>query len=187
MKAENRITYNKDFDNEFRYDGKDLGAAYTNEETVFTLWSPLADKVTLRLYSNGNADEKDCIETIDLTPEDKGIWRKAISGDLHGKYYDYEIIRGDESIITADPYAVSCGCNGIRSMVTNLRLTDPEGVDSDKAPKLQNEQIIYELHVKDFSHDADSGIPQEYRGKFKAFTVEKTDAEMLTGVSYLQE
>ena len=187
MKAENRITYNKDFDNEFRYDGKDLGAAYTNEETVFTLWSPLADKVTLRLYSNGNADEKDCIETIDLTPEDKGIWRKAISGDLHGKYYDYEIIRGDESIITADPYAVSCGCNGIRSMVTNLRLTDPEGFDSDKAPKLQNEQIIYELHVKDFSHDADSGIPQEYRGKFKAFTVEKTDAEMLTGVSYLQE
>ena len=187
MKAENRITYNKDFDNEFRYDGKDLGAAYTNEETVFTLWSPLADKVTLRLYSNGNADEKDCIETIDLTPEDKGIWRKAISGDLHGKYYDYEIIRGDESIITADPYAVSCGCNGIRSMVTNLRLTDPEGFDSDKAPKLQNEQIIYELHVKDFSHDADSGIPQEYRGKFKAFTVEKTDAEMLTGVAYLQE
>ena len=187
MKAENRITYNKDFDNEFRYDGKDLGAACTKEETVFTLWSPLADKVTLRLYSNGNAEDKECIETIDLTPEDKGIWRKAISGDLHGKYYDYEIIRGDESIITADPYAVSCGCNGIRSMVTNLRLTDPEGFDSDKAPKLQNEQIIYELHVKDFSHDADSGIPQEYRGKFKAFTVEKTDAEMTTGVAYLQE
>ena len=187
MKAENRITYNKDFDNEFRYDGKDLGAACTKEETVFTLWSPLAEKVTLRLYSSGNAEEKNCIETIDLTPEDKGIWRKAISGDLHGKYYDYEIIRGDESIITADPYAVSCGCNGIRSMVTNLRLTDPEGFDSDKAPKLQNEQIIYELHVKDFSHDADSGIPQEYRGKFKAFTVEKTDAEMTTGVAYLQE
>ena len=187
MKAENRITYNSDFDNDFRYDGKDLGAACTKEETVFTLWSPLADKVTLRLYSNGNAEEKDCIETIDLTPEDKGVWRKAVSGDLHGKYYDYEIIRGDESIITADPYAVSCGCNGIRSMVTNLRLTDPEGFDFDKAPKLQNEQIIYELHVKDFSHDPDSGIPQEYRGKFKAFTVENSGADFKTGISYLQD
>lgn len=187
MKAENRITYSKDFDNEFRYDGKDLGAACSQEKTVFTLWSPLADKVTLRLYLSGNAEEKDCKEIVEMLPEEKGIWRKEISGDLHGMYYDYEIIRGDEKIVTADPYAVSCGCNGIRSMVTNLHLTDPEGFETDKAPALQNEQIIYELHVKDFSHDSDSGIPQEYRGKFKAFTVEKTDAEIKTGVAYLQE
>ncbi len=187
MKAENRITYSKEFDNEFRYDGKDLGAFCSQEGTVFTLWSPLADKVTLRLYVSGNAEEKDCKEMMEMLPEEKGIWRKKISGDLHGLYYDYEIIRGDEKIVTADPYAVSCGCNGLRSMVTNLRRTDPDGFEADKAPALQNEQIIYELHVKDFSHDPDSGIPQEYRGKFKAFTVEKTDTEILTGVAYLQE
>lgn len=187
MKAENRITYNIDFDNEFRYDGKDLGAACSQEATLFTLWSPLADKVTLRLYFSGNAEEKDCKETVEMLPEEKGIWRKKISGDLHGMYYDYEIVRGNEKIVTADPYAVSCGCNGIRSMVTDLRRTDPEGFEADKAPVLQNEQIIYELHVKDFSHDPDSGIPQEYRGKFKAFTVEETDTEIKTGVSYLQE
>ena len=187
MKAENRITYSKDFDNEFRYDGKDLGAVCSEEKTIFTLWSPLADKVTLRLYTSGNADADDCKETVEMQPEEKGIWRKEISGNLHGTYYDYEIVRGDEKIEAADPYAVSCGCNGIRSMVTNLKLTDPEGFADDKAPALQNEQVIYELHVKDFSHDVDSGIPQEYRGKFKAFTVEKTDAEMKTGVAYLQD
>ena len=187
MKAENRIIYSKDFDNKFRYDGKDLGAVCSSEGTVFTLWSPLADKVVLRLYTSGNEDAEDCTETVEMLPEEKGIWRKEISGNLHGMYYDYEIVRGDEKIVTADPYAVSCGCNGIRSMVTNLRLTDPENFAFDKAPELQNEQIIYELHVKDFSYDADSGIPQEYRGKFKAFTVDKTDAEMKTGVAYLQE
>lgn len=187
MKAENRITYSKDFDNEFTYDGKDLGAVCSKEETIFTLWSPLADKVALRLYSSGNAEEKDCKEIVEMLPEEKGIWRKKISGDLHGTYYDYEIVRGDEKIVTADPYAVSCGCNGIRSMVTDLRRTDPDGFMTDKAPELQNEQIIYELHVKDFSHDPDSGIPQEYRGKFKAFTVEKTNAPFETGVSYLKE
>ena len=187
MKAENRITYSKDFDNEFTYDGKDLGAVCSQEETIFTLWSPLADKVALRLYSSGNAEEKDCKEIVEMLPEEKGIWRKKISGDLHGTYYDYEIVRGDEKIVTADPYAVSCGCNGIRSMVTDLRRTDPDGFMTDKAPELQNEQIIYELHVKDFSHDPDSGIPQEYRGKFKAFTVEKTNAPFETGVSYLKE
>lgn len=187
MKAENRITYSKDFDNEFRYDGKDLGAVCSSEGTVFTLWSPLADKVVLRLYTSGNEDADDCTETVEMLPEEKGIWRKEISGNLHGMYYDYEIVRGDEIIVTADPYAVSCGCNGVRSMVTNLRLTDPENFAFDKAPVLQNEQVIYELHVKDFSYDEDSGIPQAYRGKFKAFTVEKTDAEMKTGVAYLQE
>lgn len=187
MKAENRITYSKDFDNEFRYDGKDLGAVCSKEETIFTLWSPLADKVTVRLYANGNTEENNCRETVEMLPEEKGIWRKKISGDLHGTYYDYEIVRGDEKIVTADPYAVSCGCNGIRSMVTDLRRTDPDGFMTDKAPELQNEQIIYELHVKDFSHDPDSGIPQEYRGKFKAFTVEKTNAPFETGVSYLKE
>lgn len=187
VKAENRITYSKDFDNEFTYDGKDLGAVCSQEETIFTLWSPLADKVALRLYSSGNAEEKDCKEIVEMLPEEKGIWRKKIFGDLHGTYYDYEIVRGDEKIVTADPYAVSCGCNGIRSMVTDLRRTDPDGFMTDKAPELQNEQIIYELHVKDFSHDPDSGIPQEYRGKFKAFTVEKTNAPFETGVSYLKE
>lgn len=191
MKAENRITYNKDFDQKFRYDGKDLGAACNQERTIFTLWSPLADKVTLRLYSDGNADEKgeqkEKRETVEMLPEDKGVWRREISGDLHGRYYDYEILRGDDVIVTADPYAVSCGCNGVRSMVTDLRRTDPEGFSEDKAPELENEQIIYELHVKDFSHDADSGIPKEYRGKFKAFTVEEPDAEFKTGVAYLKE
>ena len=187
MKAENRIIYSKEFDQKFQYDGKDLGAVCTEEKTIFTLWSPLADQVTLRLYQSGNAKENDCKEKVEMLSEEKGIWRKEISGSLHGMYYDYEILRGDDVIVTADPYAVSCGCNGIRSMVTNLRLTNPKGFELDKAPELSNEQIIYELHVKDFSYDADSGIPQEYRGKFKAFTVETEDAKMKTGISYLQE
>ena len=119
MKAENRITYSKDFDNKFRYDGKDLGAVCSSEGTVFTLWSPLADKVVLRLYTSGNEDAEDCTETVEMLPEEKGIWRKEISGNLHGMYYDYEIVRGDEKIVTADPYAVSCGCNGIKRNCLN--------------------------------------------------------------------
>ena len=59
MKAENRITYSKDFDNEFSYDGKDLGAACSKEKTVFKLWSPLADNVTLYLYPDGNGDTEE--------------------------------------------------------------------------------------------------------------------------------
>ena len=31
---------------------------------------------------------------------------------------------------------------------------------------------MYELHIKDFSYDEGSGVPEAFRGKYKAFTVE---------------
>lgn len=188
MKAENRINYSKDFDKKFRYDGKDLGAACTEEGTIFKIWSPLADRVTLHIYSDGDINVTGSeIKTIELNPEENGVWEKNISGDLHGKYYSYEILRGDEVIYTADPYAVSCNCNGSRSMVTDLKRTNPAGFEEDKTPVLGKEQIIYELHVKDFSHDPDSGIPEKYRGKYKAFTFTGTNTEYPTCVDYLKK
>lgn len=188
MKAENRIKYSKDFDKKFRYDGKDLGAACTEEGTIFKIWSPLADRVTLHIYSDGDINVTGSeIKTIELNPEENGVWEKNISGDLHGKYYSYEILRGDEVIYTADPYAVSCNCNGSRSMVTDLKRTNPAGFEEDKTPVLGKEQIIYELHVKDFSHDPDSGIPEKYRGKYKAFTFTGTNTEYPTCVDYLKK
>lgn len=187
MNFENRIVYTKEFDEKYRYDGKDLGAVCSKEKTVFKLWSPLANKVTLYLYDNGVATEGEERKAVEMEPEDKGVFAKVISGDLHGKYYDYEVVHGDEVYITADPYAVSCGCNGNRSMVTDLQRTNPEGFEVDKAPEKQTEQIIYELHIKDFSHDADSGVPEEYRGKYKAFTVTGTNGGYATCVDYLKD
>ena len=188
MKVTHRIAYSQEFDQLYGYAGEDLGATYTREETVFRLWSPLADGVTLRLYRAGTAEaEEEPLGTYQMEPLEQGVWRQAVAGDLHGVYYDFEICRGEETVITADPYAKSCGCNGYRSMVVDLRRTDPEGFDRDVAPPLGPEQIIYELHIKDFSYDPDSGIPAAYRGKYKAFTVEQPQAPYPTGVAYLRE
>ena len=166
MKVNHRIAYSQEFDQLYGYAGEDLGATYTREKTVFRLWSPLADSVTLRLYRSGTAEaEAEPWETFLMEPLEQGVWRQEVAGDLHGVYYDFEICRGEETVITADPYARSCGCNGYRSMVVNLRRTDPEGFDRDVAPPLGPEQILYELHIKDFSYDPDSGIPAAYRGK----------------------
>ena len=106
---------------------------------------------------------------------------------LHGMYYDFMVQNGGVEVSTADPYAVGCGCNGSRSMVVDLRRTDPPGFQTDVAPETQTEQIIYELHIKDFSYDARSGIPEEYRGKYKAFTVSGTNGEFPTCMDYLKE
>ncbi len=159
--------FNKEFDRRYAYDGCDLGATCTPERTVFKLWSPEASGVELFLYENDTAP---AYGHRLLYSGDQGVWSLTLAGDLHGVYYDYEVTVDGVTRRTADPYAAAAGCNGARSMVVDLSRTDPEGFDQDCAPPKQPENIIYELHVKDFSYDPESGVPEEYRGKFKAFS-----------------
>ena len=165
--------YSKEFDDQFRYDKKDLGVVCSKEGTIFKVWCPLADRVELHLYFDGLDTQEYAV--YDMVPGEKGTWSWRSGESLHGIYYDYTVTRAGKIIRTADPYATACGVNGIRSMVVDLTKTDPEGFADDKAPDKQSENIIYELHIKDFSWDPDSGVPEEYRGKYKAFTVRETD------------
>lgn len=201
--------YSRKFDDQYEYRGKDLGAVWGREGTSFKLWAPLAERVELCLYgkdggdcSGGKAD-REVRETgtggetpariLPMTPGDEGepgVWRLDCSGDLHGIYYDYLVTVEGKTVRSADPYARACGCNGQRSMVVDLRRTDPPGFGRDVPPAAGPETIIYELHVKDFSYDPDSGVPEEFRGKFKAFTVPGRPGDQggtATGVRYLKE
>lgn len=173
----------KEIDALYAYDGKDLGADCSGEGTIFKVWSPLADKIELHLYRDG---ESESFQDLELLPDVRGTWQLKLAENLHGVYYDYTVWIDGTGTRTADPYAVACSCNGQRSMVVNLRLTDPEGFAQDKPPARGTEQVIYELHVKDFSYDRDSGIPEEYRGKFKAFTITGTNSEYPTCIEYLK-
>ena len=40
------------FDEDFYYDGNDLGSTYSKEETNFVLWAPLASNVELKIEEN---------------------------------------------------------------------------------------------------------------------------------------
>lgn len=155
------------FDREFRYDGGDLGAKCGGGRTSFKVWSPFAQRVVLRLY---RSDSSEAFLEKELVRKSRGVWELDFPESLHGVYYDYLVRNGGRDVRTADPYAVACGCNGARSMVADLGLTDPPGFDADARPVQPEERIIYELHIKDFSYDADSGVPKEHRGKYKAFT-----------------
>jgi len=184
MGAYKNIIYSKEIDDEFKYDGKDLGVTCLEGGSIFKVWSPFADRVQLCLYQDG---ETELCKKIDLLPDKQGTWKWEAKKNLHGLYYDYLIWYGEERVRTADPYAKACNCNGNRSMAVDLRLTDPEGFTQDQSPAPQTETIIYELHVKDFSYDKDSGIPEEYRGKFKAFTVNHTNGSYPTCMEYLKD
>ncbi len=184
--AENMAFFvSREFEEKFRYDGKDLGAECTDGKTAFRVWSPLAERIELRLYKNGNS--KDAYLKKEMEAGEKGVWKLEFPESLHGVYYDYLVRIEGKDTRTADPYAVGCSCNGHRSMVVDLRKTDPPGFERDRAPRAGEERIIYELHIKDFSYDEESGVPGEYRGRYKAFTVTGTGGDYPTCVEYLKK
>lgn len=166
-----------------------LGAFCGAQGTTFRLWAPTAQAVTLRLYRAGTGE---CLlEQIPLCRGDRGLWTFTTGKNLDGLYYDYLVTVDGKTRSTADPYARACGLNGERSMVLDLSRTDPEGWGEDKAPPLPPETVIYEVHVKDFSWDPASGVPDAYRGKFKAFCLEDTslngDGIHPTCLAYVKE
>ena len=175
------------FEEEYAYDGDDLGAIYTKEKTNFRLWAPTASKVELNLYEAGSGD---ClIETVPMTADEKGTWVYEKAGDMNGVYYTYNVTVGGETNEAVDPYAKAAGVNGKRGMVIDLDSTDPEGFESDTRPEFKNmtDAVIYELHVRDLSADSSSGITNT--GKFLGLTETgtKNSEGISTGLDHMKD
>ncbi len=175
------------FDEAFAYDGDDLGAVYTKESTKFRVWAPTATEVSLNLYEKGDGDN--LIETIPMQADVKGTWTYEKTGDLNGVYYTYSVKIGDVVNETVDLYARSAGVNGNRGMILDLDATDPEGFEEDVRPEFVNatDAVIYELHVRDLSSDASSGI--QNTGKFLGLTETGTtnSAGLPTGLDHMKD
>ena len=149
-----------------------LGVICGELGTTFTLWAPTAQYVTLNLYSNGRDGWP--YASVPMDKGDRGVWKHESAYNLDGVYYDYDVTVDGITRRAGDPYARACGLNGWRSMVLDLSRTDPDGWEMDRAPARQTQDVIYEIHVKDFSWDASSGVPAHLRGKYKALTLPNT-------------
>lgn len=183
----NKILGSEFFDDAMAYDGNDLGAAYTKEKTGFKVWAPTASEVSLNLYEQGDGDN--LIETVPMTQGEKGVWSCEKSGDLNGVYYTYSIKIGNKTNEAVDLYARTTGVNGDRGMIVDLSATNPEGFENDVRPAFENptDAVIYELHVRDLSSDASSGISNT--GKFLGLTETGTkNADGLaTGIDHIKD
>ena len=179
------------------YDIDDLGATYTPEQTTFKVWSPEAGSVRLNLFTTGNDTEvgAQSLGVYNLTQDAfTGVWTVTVKGDLNGIYYTYTIGANGKFTETQDVYSKATGVNGKRSMVIDLDSTDPEGWDTDKHVLFDSAQeaVVWEVHVRDFSIAKNSGVSEENKGKYLAFTEggtklnSDTSAEAIsTGVDYL--
>ncbi len=189
-------------DDQYAYSGNDLGATYSPESTTFKVWSPKATAVELNLYATGSDVEEGAkdLATHPMTlDEATGIWSVTVNGDLKNLYYTYTVtavpVTGGAAVTkeTQDVYSQATGVNGNRSMVVDLDSTDPEGWENDKHVLLDEvtDSSVWELHIKDFSYDASSGVSEANRGKYLAFTEEGTtlngEGNVSTCIDYLKE
>lgn len=184
----------EEFEKSFHYKENDLGVIYHRGYSQFKVWAPTASQVRINLYRTGDAKKgnQDLIKTIPMEQWNQGVWEICIKEDLNGVYYTYSLVYDDVEVETQDPYTIACGVNGNRSMILNFKGTDPEFWEQDSYCYDNTKQpIIYEVHIKDFSSNEHSGIPVEYRGKYKAFTIDAStlddEGKHKTCISYLRE
>lgn len=157
---------------------------YSPRQTTFSLWSPAADSVRLRLYAEGLGGEAQ--EQVAMHRGKDGTWTCCVSGDLQGKFYTFQVNDMEE---TPGIFAKAVGVNGRRGAVVNLDCTDPEGWSEDVRPALSGakDAIVYEMHYRDYSIHPSSGVA--HKGKFLALTEPntKTGNGGVTGVDHLKE
>jgi pullulanase len=169
------------------YQGNDLGAVWTKEATRFRVWAPTAIQVVVRLFKSG--DQEDLFQTLPMMKDIQGTWLAVMEGDWNGTYYTYAVTVEGETKEAVDPYAKAVGVNGNRGMVIDLEATNPEGFLNQPKPLFTQatDAVIYELHIRDFSMDQNSGM--KHKGKYLAFTEKGTTNSHgdKTGVDYLKD
>lgn len=158
------------FDRENAYYGNDLGAKIFDDKTQFKVWAPESTAVFLNLYQEGEGNN--LIECLPLEKQEKGVWAITVHKNLDGVFYTYTFECNGQRSETIDIYAKACGINGDRGAVVDFKTTNPKNWDNTKNPVCKSpcDAVIYETNVRDFSIDPTSGVSEENRGRFLAFT-----------------
>lgn len=139
--------------------------SYQQGKTEFRLNAPTG--ATLRIYDNGS-DTK-AAKTVKMKKASNGEWVATVKGNLKGKFYTFDTGNGECPGVFAKAVCV----NGNRAAIVDMADTNPEGWVNDVRPSLNSpcDLVIYELHHRDFSIDASSGL--ENKGKFLALAEPK--------------
>ena len=133
---------------------------YGKTQTVFHLNASSTPK--LRLYKSGQGGKP--VKTIKMRAIGNDRWEATVKGNLAGMFYTFDIGKGE----CPGTFAKAVGVNGNRAAILNMADTNPEGWADDRRPALASpaDQIIYELHMRDFSISPTSGM--KHQGKYLA-------------------
>ena len=178
-----------EFAAKYTYTGNDLGNTYSKTETKMRVWAPTATAVKVVTYAKADTPLAEGVETA-MTSDINGTWVAKVAGDKDGLIYNYRVTVDGVTNEAVDPYVRATTINGTRGVVVDLAKTNPANWKKTK-PAFSGktvDAVIYELHVRDFSIDASSGIPAAHKGKFLAFTNVNTSFNGIkTGISAIKD
>jgi pullulanase len=167
------------------YSDVELGAIHTPEATTFRVFAPTASEVTVLLYDQPVGGQG---KAHPMSYTENGIWELVVEGDLNGTYYtlkaDGSDPRFDPDLELIDPYSSCNTAHNGRGMVLADDTAVAEHPEFDKS-----EAIIYELHIRDFTIDPNSGIDHggKYLGLTETGTTRPGDPDLITGLDHLTE
>jgi pullulanase-type alpha-1,6-glucosidase len=166
----------------------ELGPSWVAGVPTLRLWAPTAHQVVLLRW---DADVHQAPQRAVMTRADDGTW--AVTGDSSwaGARYKFEVtvyVPYHQRVVTnqvTDPYSQALTVNSTYSVLVDLRdpALAPAQWLSAAAPRLASsaDQVIYELHLRDFSvHD--STVRPELRGSFLAATTDSAGMAHLRGL-----
>ena len=136
---------------------------YGPYQTTFHLFAPAdAKKVVVRIYKDGLGGKP--LKTQKMTYED-GLWTAVVKGDLMGRFYTFDMGRGE----CPGVFAKAVGVNGQRGAIIDFEKTFPDDWCCDYHPVIKSpaDLVVYELHHRDFSIARPDA---KYPGKFLALT-----------------
>ena len=124
-------------------------------------------QVEIHIYEDGQGGK--AIKTIKMKASGENRWEATVKGDLKGKFYTFDIGKGE----TPGVFAKAVGVNGMHGAIVDMAETNPQGWENDQRPVIQSpaDLVIYEMHWRDFSIDVSSGLKN--KGKFLALTEPK--------------
>lgn len=144
-----------------------LGATVEGGRTVFRLFSPRASSVTLFVYETAAGPAMD---SVAMTRRNDGVWEASLPGARYGLFYDYAVDGPtgpgelfDPEVHVSDPYARANVNHDGRSIVVDTRF-DWGNSGFRRVPLA--DIVVYEMHVKDYTAHASSGVAGARRGKY---------------------
>lgn len=168
-------------------DGGFYECDYSPSATSFAVWSPSASEAELRLYRDATGEP---VEVVPLAKGGHNLWQTTVSRDLNGLFYTFRVKAGGKWLNeTPGIYARAVCVGGQRAAVLPMSETDPEGWATDRSPVMSNaaDIVVYEMHYRDFTIDAGSGVSG--KGKYISLTEggARTPDGQAAGIDHLKE
>jgi pullulanase len=184
------------------YQGNDMGITYTPDKKLINLrvWAPTASNVSVMTYNDYKTENPLGQETpMTKAGDSSGTWTVSLDRPKYdNQFYLYKVVFNNQQNAphyAVDPYVNAVCVNGLKGALVDIHEADtkPSHWAPTQKPYLAKfeDAIIYEVHVRDFTIDQNSGVLDKWKGRYLGFVqggaTHPQDPKIKTGIDHLVE